>query len=746
MSGFVAANGQILDPNGNPFIAKGINIYDNQMLAGPELTTLFPGMNMVRLAVEDLSTPLSDIQTFVQQMTSQGIVVEIEDHTSPGGVDNIPTGSALTNELNWYSQLASTFANNPYVWFGTMNEPYSPSDETQVSAQEKQIYDTIRAAGNTNPVMLEQIGGFTDTGLAASDYSAMTNVIWDTHYYGWVSNMSTDQTTVDNALTAQVANAQSISSAEGQIPVIIGEYGPSSDGTTTDANASQVEQAVQSSGYGSLAWEFGAGADDLVQGSFPTGGTLTSYGQEVANFIATPTTAPPPPPPPSPIPTITTGTGSDTLSLNISEDAWANGDSISDPNGDATFTVSVDGQQLGGTFTDLASHSAGQTETFVFNGDWTPGAHTVTVDFLNDAWGGTSTTDRNLYVDSVTYDGTNTNQSAVMGSDGPVNFTVTDNTAIPVVAPPPPPAGPSDAIVLNISEDAWANGDNISDANGDATFTVSVDGTQLGGTYTATASHSAGQDQAFTFTGDWGVGPHTVTVDFTNDAWDGVGVNDRNLYVDSVTYDGTNTNQSAPLYSNGPVNFTVNDTTPVPTVSQTQTVTLSTPSPTVNVSDANITGTGTFSLFIGGTHDAAVLTGGAETVQAYQGYNAITTAGYNDTIKFGGFNNVISAGSGSNVLYDSGSDNTIVIPVAGKDTVYGSVFQNNDVLDLSQILKAAGWDGQQSTLTNYLKEGNNSGNAELFSRTSTSAKFHLSAVFEQSGNMTLQQMLAHSIT
>ena len=84
----------------------------------------------------------------------------------------------------------------------------------------------------------------------------------------------------------------------------------------------------------------------------------------------------------------------------------------SDAKGDATFTVSVDGKQIGGTFTAAASHAAGQEQSVTLNGDFGPGTHYVAVNFLNDAWGGTPSTDRNLYVDSITYNGLNTNQSA----------------------------------------------------------------------------------------------------------------------------------------------------------------------------------------------------------------------------------------------------------------------------------------------------------------------------------------------
>jgi Ca-dependent carbohydrate-binding module xylan-binding len=131
---------------------------------------------------------------------------------------------------------------------------------------------------------------------------------------------------------------------------------------------------------------------------------------------------------PPPAPAIVTGSGSDTLVLSISEDAYANGDGTSDANGDAAFTVSVDGKQLAGTFCATASHSAGASQNFTLKGDWAPGAHTVTVAFLNDAWGGTTSTDRNLYVNDVTYDGTDTKQSAALRSTGSQTFSVTDSS------------------------------------------------------------------------------------------------------------------------------------------------------------------------------------------------------------------------------------------------------------------------------------------------------------------------------
>ena len=66
-------------------------------------------------------------------------------------------------------------------------------------------------------------------------------------------------------------------------------------------------------------------------------------------------------------------------------------------------------------------------------GNWAAGAHKVEVKFLNDAWGGTADTDRNLYLDSATYNGKAVAGAAqaVMGSTSPGAFSFTE--AAPVV-------------------------------------------------------------------------------------------------------------------------------------------------------------------------------------------------------------------------------------------------------------------------------------------------------------------------
>jgi hypothetical protein len=73
----------------------------------------------------------------------------------------------------------------------------------------------------------------------------------------------------------------------------------------------------------------------------------------------------------------------------LSEDAY---------NGDAQFSATMDNTQLTNNSTVTASHAANQSQSFNYNGSWgSSGQHTITVTFLNDAWGGSTALDRNLW-------------------------------------------------------------------------------------------------------------------------------------------------------------------------------------------------------------------------------------------------------------------------------------------------------------------------------------------------------------
>jgi hypothetical protein len=109
---------------------------------------------------------------------------------------------------------------------------------------------------------------------------------------------------------------------------------------------------------------------------------------------------------------------------------------------------------------------------------------------------------------------------------------------------------------------------------------------------------------------------------------------------------------------------------------------------------------------------------------------------------------VIDAGSGTNMLYDSGSNNTIVLPAAGQDDLYGNTLGNGDVFDLRSLLAQTAWDGSDSTLSNFLSVGSDGTNGQLIVDPSGAAggSSQMVAVFEGASQMDLSTLLAHSIT
>ena len=290
---FQTGNGQVLDPHGAVFSARGINLSAAQMGDANKILATLPSLNFIRLNVYNYAPPYS-YTAFINLMTSHGVVVELEDHTSSDGANSggsrgvSYTGTQLANELSWYSSLAQAYKSNPYVWFGTDNEPPVGG----ISPWQQQTYNAIRSMGNNNPIFVALPGGgwpdgqtVTSYGMDPTVYAAMSNIVADVHMYGWSSHYIPDQATVNDALANMIQSARTIPSMNGTLPVILGEYGPSTDGSTVDANAPQVVQAAQTSTQtsGALAFSWaGGGADTLTDGQ----DNLTPYGQEVAQWIA----------------------------------------------------------------------------------------------------------------------------------------------------------------------------------------------------------------------------------------------------------------------------------------------------------------------------------------------------------------------------------------------------------------------------------------------------------------------------
>ncbi len=109
------------------------------------------------------------------------------------------------------------------------------------------------------------------------------------------------------------------------------------------------------------------------------------------------------------------GSSVHSVALNLSEDYWL---------GDAQAIISIDGKQIGGTQSITAPHARSQEQTISFLVPLSAGPHTASVAFVNDAWGGTAATDRNLYIDSMDVNAQHVVLGATLHANGVLSFAI----------------------------------------------------------------------------------------------------------------------------------------------------------------------------------------------------------------------------------------------------------------------------------------------------------------------------------
>lgn len=333
---FKVSNGKIIRPDGSVFIGGGFNFNQPDQFGAVMANGLiwFPGTRIVRMANRTYADPSTYAALFAWVQQNQ-ILLIAEDHT---GISAQPyTGAALAAETGWYGKMAAYYKNNPWIAFGTFNEPGQGTNLPAIATQERAIYDAIRATGSHALVFFEppsggipgMVGsngkGYDGSGpMTLSLYADVYNGCWDLHFYNWVTKYSTDVATIVAALQGSVtsasgvAGAQSITSADGIMPVVIGEFGNSTTGGAVDPGGAQLVNIVGTSGLSFCAWAWDPDeqGDQMVTDS----GSITPYGSQVAELIKNiaaanpivpvptpnPTPAPTQPPvtpPPTPVPT-----------------------------------------------------------------------------------------------------------------------------------------------------------------------------------------------------------------------------------------------------------------------------------------------------------------------------------------------------------------------------------------------------------------------------------------------------------
>lgn len=270
---FTVRGSQIIDPNGNVFVAKGTGVVGPGWVWPGHTTTDIDAItntwkfNTIR--IDTLwNQPLNNqdtIDQIVQAFTPRGVVVIINADQNNGTSDWLNNRQAY---LNYISSLASTYKSNPYVWFDVQGENGDCSPVTSQWLQINQDFlGAIRGTGNNNIYIAEenswgQGGGETDgqcwggnnvgdTMSAALTYgqtlnSQYSNIVYSIHVYDQWNNNG----------VAKMTNYMGRVQAKG-LALIIGEYGNGNNGFCCNQAVSNMFTALQSyTSIGRVVWHW----------------------------------------------------------------------------------------------------------------------------------------------------------------------------------------------------------------------------------------------------------------------------------------------------------------------------------------------------------------------------------------------------------------------------------------------------------------------------------------------------------
>lgn len=290
-AGFTVVGPKIYDPNGEEFIAKGVNIsgynsvWSRKSIRDIELIDQCWNFNLVRInnwmfkgRIEyEQHEVNNNIDELITDFTRRGIVVVLEAHDFIGGYYE---GEDLEVLIDWFTEYAERYRDNPYVWFDIMNEPGGRNsiDVVQWVDMHGRVIEAIRGTGNDSIIIVEGAFGGQDnnrdefgdpvTDSAILQYSqdilnyngtSYSNIVFSIHTWDlW--NQGDEK--LDNYL--QRVEEQGLA-------MIIGEYGVRSDRDTRAAAESTFNVAIPR-GVGRIVWHWdGSDWNDLTT---PGGGWM----------------------------------------------------------------------------------------------------------------------------------------------------------------------------------------------------------------------------------------------------------------------------------------------------------------------------------------------------------------------------------------------------------------------------------------------------------------------------------------
>jgi mannan endo-1,4-beta-mannosidase len=270
-NGFFVLNGQLYDPNGNPFRIRGVDRAHYDMPDQPGISRA--GANTVRFFMWNIGVSgLPPASTYASVAQQQHInyqelpiitAMNIAGTTNDTSGDTNPANLAIT--VSWWVNNVGAFASiMDRIAINIANE-WGPANSSVWASAYQSAIAQLRAAGYTCPLVIDagRYGqdpyDFLNYGQQVFNSDPQRNVIFSLHVYnyfydsvGGVPQQWTGQPDLQPTTDALAATG---------LPIIYGEFGPGRNvgPAPTVLTPARIVQAAEGANFGWIAWAW----DDL---------------------------------------------------------------------------------------------------------------------------------------------------------------------------------------------------------------------------------------------------------------------------------------------------------------------------------------------------------------------------------------------------------------------------------------------------------------------------------------------------
>lgn len=287
-AGWSVSGSQILDPNGNPFVFRGVNHAHawypdrlNQSLRDIAAT----GANSVRVVLANgtqwTRNSGADVTNVINQCKANKLVCVLEVHDSTGyGESAAATHISRATEY-WLSSdiKAAITGQEDYVIVNIANEPFGNSTSATTYTNDTiTAVRALRSGGLTHQLMVDAANWGQDWQNAMRDNAptifaadTLRNTVFSVHMYEVYNNASIVQSYLSSFQTRN-------------LPIVVGEFGAEHNGSNVAEDA--ILQYAQDMRIGYLGWSWSGNGSCCVNLDIVNNwnaGSLSTWGNFLIN-------------------------------------------------------------------------------------------------------------------------------------------------------------------------------------------------------------------------------------------------------------------------------------------------------------------------------------------------------------------------------------------------------------------------------------------------------------------------------